>query len=167
MKNWIDLASDDRQTEIGIDIHTYIHTACHGELTSSLLPLFLVHPNRKLSRRPRTTTPQTACRYSVTDSPASPPTPWIDIFLFFSDDVCKCLELQEAGVARFDVIQEKEDPTKFCLVEVYTNGDAPAKHKETDHYLTWRDAVKDMMAVPRTNTKYKNYFPKTESSWRS
>ena len=75
--------------------------------------------------------------------------------------------VKEAGVARFDVVQEKDDPTKFCLVEVYTTEDAPAKHKETAHYAAWRDAVKDMMAVPRTNTKYINFFPKTESNWRS
>ena len=61
--------------------------------------------------------------------------------------------VQEEGVARFDVIQEKDEPTKFCLVEVYTSADAPAKHKETKHYAAWRDAVADMMAIPRTNTK--------------
>ena len=52
----------------------------------------------------------------------------------------------ETGIARFDVIQETDDPTKFVLVEVYKNGDAPADHKKTEHYNTWRKTVADMMA---------------------
>ena len=74
--------------------------------------------------------------------------------------------VQEPGIARFDVLQEVEDPTKFCLVEVYTSPDAPAAHKETAHYAAWRDAVAPMMATPRTNTKYVNNFPTTEAGWR-
>ena len=44
---------------------------------------------------------------------------------------------KEEGVARFDVIQEVDDPCQFVLVEVYKNEDAPAAHKETSHYLEW------------------------------
>ena len=54
--------------------------------------------------------------------------------------------VQEAGIARFDVIQQSDDPTQFVLVEVYRNAEAPALHKETAHYLRWRDTVADMMA---------------------
>ena len=50
-------------------------------------------------------------------------------------------------------------PTRFVLVEVYKNPDAPAAHKETAHYLAWRDAVDVLMAEPRTSTKYQNIFP--------
>jgi quinol monooxygenase YgiN len=59
----------------------------------------------------------------------------------------------------------QEDPTKFVLVEVYKDQAAPAKHKETAHYAAWRDAVADMMAVPRSATKYSNIFPAESSGW--
>ncbi|MHC4489952.1 MAG: putative quinol monooxygenase [Planctomycetota bacterium] len=72
--------------------------------------------------------------------------------------------VQEPGIARFDVIQQRDDPTRFLLVEVYRTGDDPAKHKETAHYQKWRDAVADMMAEPRTSIKYTNVFP-DEQGW--
>jgi len=71
----------------------------------------------------------------------------------------------ETGIARFDVIQETDDPTKFVLVEVYKNGDAPADHKKTEHYNTWRKTVADMMAEPRNAVKYNNIFPATTDGW--
>lgn len=67
--------------------------------------------------------------------------------------------VQEPGVARFDVCQQAEDPTRFVLVEVYRDADAPARHKETAHYARWRDAVADMMAEPRTSVRFANLFP--------
>jgi len=67
--------------------------------------------------------------------------------------------VREPGLARFDVIQQQDDPTRFVLVEVYRTPDDPAKHKETAHYRKWRDAVADMMAEPRTAVKYANVFP--------
>ena len=69
---------------------------------------------------------------------------------------------QEAGIARFDVIQQSDDPTKFILVEVYRTAEAPAAHKETAHYARWRDAVAEMMAEPRQGIKYRNIFPSDE-----
>ena len=71
--------------------------------------------------------------------------------------------VKEAGIARFDVIQQAEDPTRFTLVEVYKTADAPAAHKETAHYLRWRDTVAEMMAEPRQGVKYSNIFPSDES----
>lgn len=71
----------------------------------------------------------------------------------------------EPGIARFDVVQQTDDPTKFVLVEVYKNGDAPVAHKETEHYETWRDTVADMMAEPRSAIKYNNLFPATMDGW--
>jgi quinol monooxygenase YgiN len=65
----------------------------------------------------------------------------------------------EPGVARFDVVQSVEDPTRFVLVEAYRTPDAPAAHKETAHYKRWRDAVADLMAEPRTSARYVNVFP--------
>ncbi len=67
--------------------------------------------------------------------------------------------VKEAGVARFDVIQQTDDPTKFILVEVYKTADASAAHKETAHYALWRDTVAEMMAEPRRGIKYGNIFP--------
>jgi len=72
--------------------------------------------------------------------------------------------LQEAGIARFDVVQQSDDATRFVLVEVYRNADAPARHKETPHYARWRDAVADMMAEPRRSVKYSNLFPE-DTGW--
>jgi len=72
--------------------------------------------------------------------------------------------VQEPGVARFDVIQQADDPTRFILVEVYRTPEAPAQHKETAHYQKWRDAVAPMMAEPRTSVKYANVFP-PEAGW--
>jgi autoinducer 2-degrading protein len=72
--------------------------------------------------------------------------------------------VQEPGIARFDVIQQQDDPTRFILVEVYRTPEAPAAHKETEHYARWRDAVADMMATPRTSVKYDNVFP-DDSGW--
>ena len=70
--------------------------------------------------------------------------------------------VQEEGIARFDVIQQTDDPTRFVLVEVYRTGDAPARHKETQHYAIWRDTVAQMMAEPRTSLKFTNVFPEDE-----
>ncbi|MFZ1640890.1 MAG: antibiotic biosynthesis monooxygenase [Candidatus Contendobacter sp.] len=67
--------------------------------------------------------------------------------------------IQEPGIARFDVIQQADDPTRFALVEVYRTEEAPARHKETAHYARWRDAVAEMMAEPRSSVKYANLFP--------
>ncbi len=72
--------------------------------------------------------------------------------------------IQEPGIARFDVIQQADEPTRFVLVEVYRTPEDPAKHKETAHYNTWREAVADMMAEPRSSTKYSNVFP-DENGW--
>lgn len=68
----------------------------------------------------------------------------------------------EPGIARFDFIQQQDDPARFQLLEVYRSADAPARHKETSHYQQWRDAVADMMAEPRTSVKFDNLFPEDE-----
>jgi quinol monooxygenase YgiN len=70
--------------------------------------------------------------------------------------------VQEPGIARFDVIQQADDPSRFVLVEVYRTSEAPAQHKDTAHYQTWRDAVAPMMAEPRTSIRYTNVFPADE-----
>lgn len=72
--------------------------------------------------------------------------------------------VREAGIARFDVLQQSDDLTRFLLVEVYRNPAAPAAHKETAHYVAWRDAVAPMMAEPRTSVRHSNLFP-DDSGW--
>lgn len=72
--------------------------------------------------------------------------------------------IQEAGVARFDVIQQLEDPTKFILVEIYKTTEAPRAHKETAHYIRWRDTVAGMMAEPRQGIRYNTIFPE-DADW--
>jgi quinol monooxygenase YgiN len=72
--------------------------------------------------------------------------------------------VQEPGIARFDVCRQADDPTRFVLVEVYRDADAPARHKETAHYAAWRDAVAPLMAAPRTSVKLANVFP-DDAGW--
>jgi quinol monooxygenase YgiN len=67
--------------------------------------------------------------------------------------------LNEPGIARFDVLQQSDDPTRFTLVEVYRTADDPAKHKETAHYNRWRQAAEPLLAEARTRTVYANVFP--------
>ena len=67
--------------------------------------------------------------------------------------------VQEPGIARFDVIQEQDDPARFVLVEIYRTAEDPARHKKTAHYQTWRGTVAEMMAEPRSSVKYANVFP--------
>lgn len=70
--------------------------------------------------------------------------------------------VQEPGIARFDVVQQADDPARFTLVEVYRTPEASAAHKATAHYARWRDAVADLMAEPRFAVKYENVFPPDE-----
>ena len=72
--------------------------------------------------------------------------------------------VREPGVARFDVVQQADDPSRFVLVEVYRDAAGAAAHKETAHYQAWRDQVADMMAEPRGSVKYTNVFP-GEEGW--
>ena len=72
--------------------------------------------------------------------------------------------VQEPGIARFDVIRQIDDPTRFLLVEVYRTAEDPARHKETEHYRVWRDTVEEMMAEPRRSIKYVNVFP-DDAGW--
>lgn len=70
--------------------------------------------------------------------------------------------VREPGIARFDVIQQNDDPTRFILLEIYRDIQAPARHRDTGHYQKWRDAVAGMMAEPRISYKYSNTFPGDE-----
>jgi len=67
--------------------------------------------------------------------------------------------VREPGIARFDFVQQQDDPTRFVLVEAYRSVEATAAHKETQHYKTWRDTVANMMAEPRSSVKFTNIEP--------
>ena len=72
--------------------------------------------------------------------------------------------VQEPGIARFDILQSNDDPTRFILVEVYRTPEDAKKHKESPHYLRWRERAEDMMAEPRVGVPYKNSFP-ADDGW--
>jgi len=67
--------------------------------------------------------------------------------------------IQEPGIARFDVLEQQDDATRFVLIEVYRTPEAVAAHRETAHYARWRDAVADMMAEPRQRATFSAVFP--------
>jgi (4S)-4-hydroxy-5-phosphonooxypentane-2,3-dione isomerase len=67
--------------------------------------------------------------------------------------------VQEPGCARFDVIQQIDDPTRFVFVEIYRDDQAHAAHRESPHYRAWAERVADMLAEPRTRAVYRNVFP--------
>jgi len=68
--------------------------------------------------------------------------------------------IQESGNCRFDVLQSPENPGHFILYEAYTSAEAAAAHKQTTHYLVWRDTVAEWMAEPRKGVRYEGLFPR-------
>lgn len=73
--------------------------------------------------------------------------------------------IKEQGVIRFDFLQQSEDPTRFTLVEVYKTPEDQLKHRETAHYLRWKDRATEMMAEPRVGIKYRNILP-MDTDWK-
>jgi autoinducer 2-degrading protein len=71
----------------------------------------------------------------------------------------------EPGNLRFDVVQAEDDPGRFMLYEVYREPSDFEAHQRTEHYLRWRDAVKDWMATPRQGVRYRSVFPTDEADW--
>jgi len=76
------------------------------------------------------------------------------------------LSVLEPGVARFDVIRRRDDPTRYVLIEAYRSLDAPAAHKQTAHYQTWRDTVAPLMASPRESHAYESLAP-ADAGWET
>ncbi len=69
------------------------------------------------------------------------------------------LSINEPGNLRFDVLQLSDNPTQFALYEAYENEAAVAAHKETSHYLEWRDKVTPWMSKPREGIRYNGLYP--------
>lgn len=70
--------------------------------------------------------------------------------------------VQEPGIARFGVVEQQDDASRFVLIEVYRTPEAAAAHKETAHYAKWRDTVAPMMVEPRRSVKYNAVFPQPQ-----
>lgn len=68
--------------------------------------------------------------------------------------------VREPGNLRFDVLQSKDDATRFVLYEAYASEESAVAHKQTAHYLSWRDTVADWMAEPRQGISYNGLFPR-------
>jgi autoinducer 2-degrading protein len=73
--------------------------------------------------------------------------------------------VKEKGNLRFDLIRQADDEYRFMLYEAYETEEAAAAHKNTAHYLLWRDTVKDLMAEPRVGVKYNILQPQDRSKW--
>ncbi len=73
--------------------------------------------------------------------------------------------LQEPGNLRFDVLQSVDDPGRFTLFEAYETEEAAAAHKQTAHYLSWRETVQTWMARPREGLKHRVVYPDTKEQW--
>lgn len=73
--------------------------------------------------------------------------------------------IKEPGNLRFDLIRQSIDPCRFMLYEAYESEDAAANHKNTSHYFTWRESVKDFMAEPRVGVKYNIIEPSNPEKW--
>ena len=67
--------------------------------------------------------------------------------------------MKEQGVIRFDFYQQTDDPSRFTLVEIYRSEEAPGKHKETEHYIRWKNTVETMLVEPRTRVTFNALFP--------
>ena len=72
--------------------------------------------------------------------------------------------VQEPGIARFDVVQQADDPSRFVLLEAYRNSEATIHHKATAHYHAWAEKVADMLAEPRSRVVYANIYP-ADQGW--
>jgi len=72
--------------------------------------------------------------------------------------------VREPGIARFDMLQQADDPTRFTLIEVFRDAEAPARHRATPHFTAWLAVATDMLVEPRTRQQYVNVFP-DDSGW--
>ena len=87
----------------------------------------------------------------------------VDAFI----DACRdnhSASIHEPGNLRFDVLQSPDDPCRFVLYEAYADAQAAAAHKQTAHYLHWRDTVAGWMAAPRQGQPYIGLYPKVAAS---
>ncbi len=77
---------------------------------------------------------------------------FVDSFIEATLDNCRN-SVKEAGVAEFDLLRAQDDPARFLLYEMYRSPEAQLAHRQSMHYLRWRDAIADWMTEPRGATK--------------
>lgn len=73
--------------------------------------------------------------------------------------------VNEPGNVRFDLLQSEEDRSRFVLLEIYRSTEDAAAHKETAHYLRWRETVAGWMASPRKGVPYLALAPGDPEAW--
>ena len=73
--------------------------------------------------------------------------------------------VDELGNLRFDVLQSKNDKTRFLLYEAYSSEETAAAHKQTDHYLKWKETVETWMAKPREGIPHNIVTPLGLEDW--
>lgn len=89
----------------------------------------------------------------------------VDAFIAATHDN-HAASIQEPGNLRFDVLQREDDPTRFVLYEAYRSPEDAVAHKQTSHYLKWRDTVTDWMAEPRQGVVYRGLYPQPDAQPR-
>jgi len=67
--------------------------------------------------------------------------------------------VREPGNLRFDILQDDADRSRFVLYEAYRTAADTAAHKNTTHYLRWRELVALWMAEDRSAMRYTGLFP--------
>lgn len=73
--------------------------------------------------------------------------------------------IREPGNLKFDILQDAVDPSKFTFYEVFESETDVITHKNTAHYLEWRDSVANWMAKTREGIKHHVVFPKDRAAW--
>lgn len=89
---------------------------------------------------------------------------YIQSFTDATKENCRA-SVKEHGNLRFDLVQRADDPCRFMIYEAYESDEASAAHKNTPHYIKWRDMVKDWMAEPRNGVRYNILEPNDRAKW--
>ncbi len=71
---------------------------------------------------------------------------------------CEGAVRDEPGCLRFDVVQDRADPTRLCLYEIYRDRAAFDEHLKAPHFIKWRDAVKDWYLEPMSGYHCDPFF---------
>lgn len=71
----------------------------------------------------------------------------------------------EPGVIRFDVFQDKADPTHFSLFEVYRDEQARDEHLKTAHFEMWKQVYLDSQDHRGSGNEFLAHFP-DPAAWK-
>lgn len=62
---------------------------------------------------------------------------------------------EEPGCLRFEVLQRRDDPSRYVLIEVYESEEAfLVAHRETPHYAQWAEAANEVLLGDREVIPY-------------